>query len=154
MNLYQYCGNNPVNWIDPWGLCSKEEGYIDAEKYLQKGRDNFFNIFRLAWPLGGGWDFSYTDEYGGEKFILPDGTVMTDSEFANYMAGYLGGYHFGDVGWLASRTAGNIYELGKPRNDYWLDDPESVRDINQGYDDGVKKKYEDYKEFYDSLVDY
>jgi len=19
-----YCGNNPVNWIDPWGLCSKE----------------------------------------------------------------------------------------------------------------------------------
>ena len=109
MNLYQYCGNNPVNWIDPWGLCSKEEGYIDAEKFLQKGRDNFFNIFRLAWPFGGGWDFSYTDEYAGEKFILPDGTVMTGSEFANYMAGYLGGYHFGDVGWLASRTAGNIY---------------------------------------------
>jgi RHS repeat-associated protein len=20
MNLYQYCGNNPVNWTDPWGL--------------------------------------------------------------------------------------------------------------------------------------
>jgi RHS repeat-associated protein len=25
MNLYEYCGNNPVYWVDPWGLC-KEEG--------------------------------------------------------------------------------------------------------------------------------
>jgi RHS repeat-associated protein len=23
MNLYQYCGNNPVNFIDPWGLCTR-----------------------------------------------------------------------------------------------------------------------------------
>jgi len=26
MNLYAYCGNNPVNWFDPWGLCSKGGG--------------------------------------------------------------------------------------------------------------------------------
>jgi RHS repeat-associated protein len=23
MNLYAYCGNNPLNWIDPWGLDAK-----------------------------------------------------------------------------------------------------------------------------------
>jgi len=28
MNLYQYCGNNPVNWIDPWG----EKVYVNARK--------------------------------------------------------------------------------------------------------------------------
>lgn len=26
MNQYQYCGSNPINWIDPWGLESKEGG--------------------------------------------------------------------------------------------------------------------------------
>jgi len=25
INLYTYCGNNPVNWIDPFGLCKEEE---------------------------------------------------------------------------------------------------------------------------------
>jgi len=30
MNLYAYCGNNPVNWIDPWGLCQK--GMTEAEE--------------------------------------------------------------------------------------------------------------------------
>jgi RHS repeat-associated protein len=49
MNLYAYCGNNPVNFIDPWGLCGEDEkGMIDAASdYL----DNNLNSHHLVGPL-------------------------------------------------------------------------------------------------------
>jgi RHS repeat-associated protein len=27
INLYAYCGNNPLNWIDPWGLWNDHSGF-------------------------------------------------------------------------------------------------------------------------------
>lgn len=33
MNLYAYCGNNPVNWIDPWGLCGEKNGGEDGPDF-------------------------------------------------------------------------------------------------------------------------
>jgi len=28
MNMYAYVGNNPLAWIDPYGLCKGERGFL------------------------------------------------------------------------------------------------------------------------------
>ena len=40
INWYAYCGNNPVSWIDPWGLCAKgsdEPLFVLRESYEGRG---------------------------------------------------------------------------------------------------------------------
>ncbi len=147
LNLYTYCGNNPIMWVDPFGL---KKDSLDAEKFLRDGRNRFYNPFRHTSE----WDFAYNSKYANKIFRLPDGTMMNASEFANYMAGYMGAYHMGDFGFLSMRTMGNLYENQEnyswydPRslNPFSGDCEDSKRDINRGYEDGVNRKYQDYKE--------
>jgi RHS repeat-associated protein len=53
MNLYGYCGNNPVNWIDPWGLCSKngnteEENHPENDGWFKRTFNRIRGIFNKA----------------------------------------------------------------------------------------------------------
>lgn len=41
LNLYRYVGNNPVNLVDPWGLCGEK----DLEK-LENLRDKYWDLYK------------------------------------------------------------------------------------------------------------
>jgi RHS repeat-associated protein len=66
LNLYAYCGNNPLNWIDPWGLCKDPEqagwwqnlknwfkGLWEAKDYsLPPGVSEGVGVAKLAPDIG------------------------------------------------------------------------------------------------------
>ncbi len=111
MNLYQYCGNNPVNFIDPWGLYNlrlhpplgkgtRERPYIITYQDImdtiepelnQLGDNDFFSWDTVE------FDSSYFhDEHNGEYFCLKgEGNQVFTGHDINYMivgarAGYRG----------------------------------------------------------------
>ena len=91
MNLYQYCGNNAVNWIDPWGVVRKPgktppsrwpdlppnlggkkpkwnpEGYWEGDwrgRYNWDDRSHGSGVDRGEGEQGGHWD----DEVSGDRW--------------------------------------------------------------------------------------
>ena len=92
MNRYAYCGNNPLNWIDPWGLCKNDdksigEKIIDAIEALENSAAgevlNSMNNGFCAWidgviPFGDPLD----DTYEGMGFSKGMGHVSRDAALA------------------------------------------------------------------------
>ena len=176
LNLYSYCGNNPINWIDPYGLLPwqlynpersgellesisnmppyrrgpwtwrKVHSYEETQRILKLGRSrsDWNEILHFLPPWTGGYDYKGWNmallEIGlnrNEFFTVGNpgtpGAVLTDSQFGNYIAGYLTQWHRGTVAHV--HFAGDIEAGGK-------DDCESTRDINRGAKDAAQFRKE------------
>lgn len=103
LNLYAFCGNNPVMYRDPMGLCVEDGNavlknirtFYDALEMV--ARDKWWISDRLLKPLallslsGGTWgplDFKYQNR---GPFKIGNRIVQGDY-FGNYVAGYQAGY--------------------------------------------------------------
>ncbi|NLE42978.1 MAG: RHS repeat-associated core domain-containing protein [Lentisphaerae bacterium] len=62
LNLYAFCGNDPVNYMDPWGLCRDDEGF----SLLNWLKNDAFNVETIcqAWELLSGADYSTARGWG------------------------------------------------------------------------------------------
>jgi RHS repeat-associated protein len=67
MNLYAFVGNNPVNWVDPWGLAIIN--YSDYEVYYKPEETEFAFPIRPRTTYGGTQDgFAIPCLYSGQVF--------------------------------------------------------------------------------------
>jgi len=164
MNLYGYCGNNPTNWIDPFGLRSRNESggwdynTRETEGILRSGRFSSCGIpvwneaLHFALPAMGGYDYKggrlfwnqLTGSKARDRFWIPKqngekgSDLLIDSEFGNYIAGYLTQWHRDTVAHV--HWAGDVEAGGK-------DDVESRLYINRGAEDAKLERKRQNEEF-------
>jgi len=78
MNLYAYCGNNPINWIDPWG-----EARISTRPMESKGADKLAKWLKGDTVYAHHWQVVFDDGtnigFFDDKKIRPD----TNTNYTN-----------------------------------------------------------------------
>jgi len=152
LNLYTYVGNDPINWIDPYGL--RHYNLEETQEIIDRGCLPGWRPWHHTSFFGRRGRYDYKNM--GDMFTVPGyGRHLRGSEFGNYLAGYLGQYHWGAAGYLGMRAGGHWYAyfedyggkvkfavLGKEGSGplYILDDPASVRDLRRGRADAIRRR--------------
>jgi RHS repeat-associated protein len=102
LNMYTYCNNNPLNWIDPWGLDKDKDK--DMSDYLEEVGTLPWHIPDEAMRIEKEEYGDYRDPFGGDyRHFLAGG-----------MAARIGGPIGGAIG---IRTMGDSSRGGSPGSD-------------------------------------
>ena len=99
LNLYTYVDNNPLNWVDPWGLC-EEATKLSRREFMQEMRELKKEIMRL--PPNQRYnllhylfmDSTYAQESNKDRLYYFEGKLVKGSELNYYAVGMLM-KHFG-----------------------------------------------------------
>ena len=91
MNLYAYCANNPLNWIDPWGLARfgvRPLNDGNAPIVMTGPLSSLFNIEAAHEHL------FFEDKMGGNIGFGPNGRFSENPRGRNYR---MRGKHYNDA---------------------------------------------------------
>ena len=112
MNLYRAFRDNPVNFIDPFGLYdfSEEEtqAYLDQATKDTTTINQYFNFWMLIFNHRGGGTYDFKQNQPVDRFCV-NGKWLRADEFGNYIAGYASTRSFGVYGYAAARIAGSFF---------------------------------------------
>ncbi len=126
LHKYLYCGNDPINAIDPWGLFPYswnnwsyyDFDYDETQLVIQEalglvGTDFVLGSLRAFGPFGPGGKGHYDYKDTGNTFQISSLYRMKGSEFTNWLTGYTCFYHYGFAGELGARGGGHGYAFGE-----------------------------------------
>lgn len=150
LNQYVFCGNNPVNFVDPFGLCRDGDATLsnirtfidtahkvaDASWWVPRWYVDVTTELALHSGPGASLDFNSQDD--GRDFMV-NGSRMRFDAFGNYTAGYTAGYA-GTPGLYTGVRIGGLFWANMPGSTESRDDRESVPAINQGFEAGQRAR--------------
>ncbi len=112
-NWYSYCGNDPVNFVDPWGLklqlsnsatSYQKEEYRRAIEYLKKSEAGKALIKKLEDEKDVIFTISFLADYTKSSSYIPDTRTINWT--------YLGGLVMGNGTSVTSAALGLAHEMG------------------------------------------
>jgi RHS repeat-associated protein len=156
LNQYVFCANNPVNFIDPFGLrdYSASQTRMILRNAVREYKRSSWGSALLQARQNHGFKGKYDYKINSpcDTFVVGGQTLAAD-QFGNYIAGFATYGRFGSFGETMTRLAGDWYELLAPGNEFWLDDPGSTEMISQGVYD-FYSKYNDWNDLFMSDRDW